>query len=101
MNEKEQVQYTEHVDEKKQQLDDDYTESDHHNKNNSTILVKSPEEVAFLRKLNWTLLPLIFLIIFIQVNCIACSVVIEKKSHCYCIVLRQVCIDCSCCIGHH
>ncbi|CAO0795511.1 unnamed protein product [Mucor circinelloides] len=64
MEEKEQVQYTEHVDEKKQQLDDDYAESD--NKNSSAILVKSPEEVAFLRKLNWTLLPLIFLIIFIQ-----------------------------------
>lgn len=71
MDEKEQVQYTEHVDEKKQQLDDDYAESDnrhHHNKNDSAaVLVKSPEEVAFLRKLNWTLLPLIFLIIFIQV----------------------------------
>jgi len=66
MEEKEQVQYTEHVDEKKQQLDDDYAESD--NKNSSAILVKSPEEVAFLRKLNWTLLPLIFLIIFIQVT---------------------------------
>ncbi|KAL9546431.1 hypothetical protein MBANPS3_006662 [Mucor bainieri] len=68
MDEKEQVQYTEHVDEKKQQLDDDYTESDNHNiKNDSTaVLVKSPEEAAFLRKLNWTLLPLIFLIIFIQ-----------------------------------
>ncbi|GAN06036.1 allantoate permease protein [Mucor ambiguus] len=67
MDKKEKVQYTERVDEKKQQLDDDSTESNNHgNKNGSAVLVKSPEEVAFVRKLNWTLLPLIFLIIFIQ-----------------------------------
>ncbi|KAL7318911.1 hypothetical protein PS15m_002094 [Mucor circinelloides] len=64
MDVKEQVQHTEHVNEKKQQLDDGYAESD--SKNSSAILVKSPEEAAFIRKLNWTLLPLIFLIIFIQ-----------------------------------
>lgn len=66
MDVKEQVQHTEHVNEKKQQLDDGYAESD--SKNSSAILVKSPEEAAFIRKLNWTLLPLIFLIIFIQVT---------------------------------
>lgn len=30
--------------------------------------VKSPEEKAFVRKLNWTVLPVIFLIVFIQVR---------------------------------
>ena len=30
--------------------------------------VKSIEERAFVRKLNWTVLPVIFLIVFIQVN---------------------------------
>ncbi|CAO3622826.1 unnamed protein product [Mucor fragilis] len=29
-------------------------------------LVKSPEEVKFVKKLNWTVLPIIFLIVFIQ-----------------------------------
>lgn len=31
-------------------------------------LVKSPEEVKFVKKLNWTVLPIIFLIVFIQVS---------------------------------
>lgn len=65
MNEKEEIKYKEHVDEKSQQLDDDFTENDN---SNESILIKSPEEIAFLRKLNWTLLPLVFLIIFIQVH---------------------------------
>lgn len=30
--------------------------------------IKSPEEKAFVRKLNWTVLPIIFLIVFIQVK---------------------------------
>lgn len=30
--------------------------------------VKTPEEKAFVRKLNWTVLPVIFLIVFIQVR---------------------------------
>lgn len=91
MNEKEELQHTEHVDEKSHPLDDDCTES---NDKNKPALVKYPEEAAFLRKLNWTLLPLIFLIIFIQV--------IPKVFHRlyeivinFCIVLRQIRIDCS------
>lgn len=34
----------------------------------STVFVKSIEERAYLRKLNWTVLPLIFLVVFIQVR---------------------------------
>jgi hypothetical protein len=29
---------------------------------------RSPEEIAFIKKLNWKVLPLVFLVIFIQVN---------------------------------
>jgi hypothetical protein len=32
------------------------------------LFIKSPEERAFVRKLNWKLLPLVFLIVFIQVR---------------------------------
>ncbi|CAO0802839.1 unnamed protein product [Mucor circinelloides] len=63
MNDKEELQHTEHIEEKSHPLDDDCTES---NDKNKPAWVKYPEEAAFLRKLNWTLLPLIFLIIFIQ-----------------------------------
>lgn len=65
MNEKEEIKYKENDDKKCQQLDDDFSENDNRN---GLKLIKSPEEIAFLRKLNWTLLPLVFLIIFIQVH---------------------------------
>lgn len=47
----------------KETLQTDYV-SEHDN----TVFLKSPEEKAFVRKLNWTVLPIIFLIVFIQVR---------------------------------
>lgn len=64
MNEKEEVQHAEYVTDKVTQ-DDDFTESS--DKSQPAAFVKSPEEAAFLRKLNWTVLPLVFLIVWIQV----------------------------------
>ncbi|OAD03934.1 hypothetical protein MUCCIDRAFT_110814 [Mucor lusitanicus CBS 277.49] len=63
MNEKEEVQHAEYVTDKVTQ-DDDFTESS--DKSQPAAFVKSPEEAAFLRKLNWTVLPLVFLIVWIQ-----------------------------------
>lgn len=64
MNEKEEIQHKEYVTDKVSQADDDFTESSN---KIEPALVKSPEEAAFLRKLNWTVLPVVFLIIWIQV----------------------------------
>jgi hypothetical protein len=51
-------------------IDDDISEQD---TNNEELLVKSPEEIAFIKKLNWKILPLVFLVIFIQVKlCLIC-----------------------------
>ncbi|CAO3624517.1 unnamed protein product [Mucor fragilis] len=63
MNEKEEIQHKEYVTDKVSQADDDFTESSN---KIEPALVKSPEEAAFLRKLNWTVLPVVFLIIWIQ-----------------------------------
>lgn len=49
----------------KDKLDTEYGDE----KSNATAaFIKSAEEKAFLRKLNWKLLPVVFLIIFIQVK---------------------------------
>lgn len=34
---------------------------------NDKPVQKSPEEIAFIKKLNWKVLPMVFLVIFIQV----------------------------------
>lgn len=66
--EKEIITYEEHA--KNKDLDQDSSLIDSFNELESTEipLVKSPEEVKFVKKLNWTVLPIIFLIVFIQVS---------------------------------
>lgn len=92
MTEKEEVQHKEYVTDKVSQADDDFTES---SDKTEPAFVKSPEEAAFLRKLNWTVLPVVFLIIWIQV---IKKVIPQAMSNTdkLCIVLRQIFIDCGC-----
>lgn len=55
-----------YIDEKS--LGDIVTEDYDSENNSNQVFIKSPEEKAFVKKLNWTLLPLVFLITFIQVR---------------------------------
>lgn len=55
-----------YIDEKS--LGDIVTEDYDSEDNSNQVFIKSPEEKAFVKKLNWTLLPLVFLITFIQVR---------------------------------
>lgn len=66
--EKELITYQEHAKDKDQDQDSSLIDSFSEPESTEMPLVKSPEEVKFVKKLNWTVLPIIFLIVFIQVS---------------------------------
>ncbi|KAI9478434.1 MAG: major facilitator superfamily domain-containing protein [Benjaminiella poitrasii] len=67
---KEDIRYKGSINNSEEKTDkiplDDFSEPDSSYDDSHKELIKSPEENAFVRKLNWSLLPIIFLIIFIQ-----------------------------------
>lgn len=70
--EKEPFEYKEHVKDIQQYQDSSIIEAFSEPDSIQMPLVKSPEELKFLKKLNWTVLPIVFFIIFIQVSTILC-----------------------------
>jgi hypothetical protein len=70
--EKEPLEYKEHVKDLQQYQDSSIIEAFSEPDSIQMPLVKSPEELKFLKKLNWTVLPIVFFIIFIQVSTILC-----------------------------
>lgn len=68
--EKDSPEYKEHVKDLQQDQNSSIIEAFSEFDSTQMPPVKSAEELKFLEKLNWIVLPIVFLIIFIQVNAI-------------------------------